>query len=160
MYVPLRSAASITSSPGLASIGLPLTVTSTVSEGAWTSDTGHLVRLGHVGLAADRHRRLGGATAVGDELVAEPHDRGRDRGHGARPERADRGLPRRPGDAGADVVADVEQQGDVVRSAMPVEDPTQHLLEPGGALAARRALAARLAREEPDHAPARLHGIG
>src|SRR5688500_12343794 len=119
----------MTSSPGLASTGRPLISTITVS-GAWVSDTGGLARLRDVGLAVDGDRRLAGAPAVGHELVLEPHDGGRDRRHGRRAERADRRLLRGPGDAGADVVADVEQQRDVVGAAVPVEDAAQDLLQP------------------------------
>src|SRR3546814_11758397 len=65
----------------------------------------------------------------------------------------DGGLLRRPGDGRRDVVAQVEQQGDVLGAALAVEHAAQDLLQPAGALAARRALPARLPGEEAHHAP-------
>src|SRR3546814_3373587 len=128
-------------------------VSTTVSGGAEVSDTGSLLLRGdaghgHVGLARDADGRLGGATAVGDELVLEAHDRRGDRRDRRGAERADGGLLRRPGDPGADVVAHVEQQADVFRAAVAVEHAAHDLLEPARALAARRALAAALPRSE------------
>src|SRR5689334_12834151 len=82
---------------GAASTVLPLMVRTTTSAGAWTSDTGGR-SLRDVRLAVDGDRRLTGATAVGEELVLEPDDGRRDGRHGRRAQRADRGLPRRPGD--------------------------------------------------------------
>src|SRR4249920_3849772 len=156
----------MTSCPGGASCARPSTVmervvlaagasTAPVSAGPWAdgaSGTGRLAVLD----AVDR-------TAVGDvvvELVAEAVDGrryGRDRG-GA--ERADRGLPGRPQEARADVVRHVEQQVQVLGPAAPFQDPGQDALQPGGALAARRALAARLPGEEPHDPPGRLHDVG
>src|SRR3546814_9814628 len=75
-------------------------------------------------------------------------------------ERADGGLLRRPGDPGADVVAHVEQQADVLRAAVAVEHAAHDLLEPARALAARRALAAALQGEEAHDPPGRLHRVG
>src|SRR3954453_17126157 len=103
MKTPCSSAASITSWPFGALTGMPLMVRFTISCG---SGIGRLRSLGQVRGAADVHGRLDRTTDVGLELVAEPHDRGRDGRHGRGAERADRRLPRRPRDAGADVVAD------------------------------------------------------
>ena len=49
---------------------------------------------------------------------------------------------------------------DVGRAAVAVDDAGEDLLEPAGALAARRALAARLPGEEAHDAVAGLHGVG
>src|SRR4051794_11596964 len=112
-----------------------------------------------------------GHAAPGDlrlELRAEAPDGAHDRGHGRRTQRADRGLAGREGDRrqaglleaggrvgpGADVVADVEEEVDVGGSAVAVDDALQDLLQPAGALAAWRALAAGLPGEEAHHAEA------
>src|SRR5688500_16333591 len=126
MYVPARSAAAMSSSPGRASTGRPSTLMVTV----WTVSTSS---------ATDRRSDLEGhpdglgVTAVGDvglELGAEALEGGGDGRHRRRPERADRRLLGRPGDAGADVVADVEEQLEVARAPAPGEDPLEDLLEP------------------------------
>src|SRR3712207_2113753 len=78
-----------------------------------------------------------GAPAVFDVrevLVSEALDRRGDRRHGRRPEGTDRRLLRRPGDAGADVVAHVEQQIEVGLPPGAVLDAMEDLLEPAGAL--------------------------
>src|SRR5687768_14643763 len=152
--MPLRSAASMTSSPGIASMARPSTVICTACS-CWVSDTGDLPgfvradeRIGRAGAdeggALHLDGRLARAADVRLELVLEPHDGGRDRRGGRLAERADGGLLRRPGHADRDVVAHVEQQVHVLGTALPVEDPFQDLLQPVGALTARRALAARL----------------
>src|SRR5678815_594021 len=87
------------------------------------------------------------------ELVAEPMDGRDDRRHRRGPERADGGLSRGPRQPRTDVVGHVEQQVDVFGTPVPVDDPLEHLLEPRTTLATRRALPARLAREEPHDAP-------
>src|SRR5436190_16137094 len=123
----------MSSSPLCASIVRPLMATETVSF--WTS------------VSATR------ATAfldVQQVLVAESLDRRRDRRHRRRPERADRRLLRWPGDAGADVVGHVEQQLEVILTSRASLDAAEDLLEPRRALAAGRALAAALVREEAD----------
>src|SRR4051794_9284066 len=106
MKTPCSSAASITSWPLGAVTGMPLMVSSTVSCG---SGIGRLLRLRQVRGAANVDGRLDGSTHVGLELLAEPHHRRGDRRHRGGAERADRRLARRPADAGADVVADVEE---------------------------------------------------
>src|SRR6476619_6219305 len=106
--MPLRWAAAMISSPGSASTSLPSIVTVTVAFFSSTaSDIGqHLLLVGGVAMARS-------PLDVGLELAPEPaHGRGDGR-HRRRPERADRGLAGRPGDAWADVVADVEQQVEV-----------------------------------------------
>src|SRR3954454_7756756 len=145
MNTPCSSAASITSWPLGAVTGWPLMVSSTVS---WGSGINRLRGLRQVGGAADVNGGLDGTADVGLELRAEPHDRRGDRRHGRGPERADRGLARRPRDAGADVVADVQQHVDVAGTTLAGDDPSEDLLEPRGAFPARRALPARLTREE------------
>src|SRR3546814_11529147 len=109
-------------------------VSTTVSGGAEVSDTGSLLLRGdaghgHVGLARDADGRLGGATAVGDELVLEAHDRRGDRRDRRGAERADGGLLRRPGDPGADVVAQLEKQADAFRAAVAGAKAAHDLLE-------------------------------
>ena len=54
----------------------------------------------------------------------------------------------------------VAEQIDVARLAVAVGDAAADLLEPAGALAARRALTARLVREELQDAPQRLRDVG
>src|SRR5947207_1434828 len=94
---------------------------------------------------------------VHEELVAEHAHRGHDRARDRRPERADRRLLRWPRETGSDVVADVEEQVEVVVAAGARLDAPKHLLEPAAPLAARRALPARLVREEPGDPPRRPH---
>src|SRR3954451_16045287 len=133
--MPWRWAAAITSSPFLASISRPLTVIATASGrgggGGSESDMGRL---------RVRHERAGRGDVV-LELVPEPSEGGRDRRHGGRPQRADRGLAGRPGDAGTDVVAHVAQEVEVLRAPVAVDDAAQDALEPRRALTAGRALA-------------------
>src|SRR5581483_5191807 len=155
MKMPFASATAITSSPCRAAISRPLMVRVTVSL---SSATGGLH--GSVGGAAQRDRRVERPAHIGLELVAEPADRGRDGRNGRRAERADGGLAGRPVDTGADVVADVEEQVDVLRATLPRDDAGEDLLEPRGALTARRALAARLLREEAHDAVAGAHDVG
>src|SRR5687768_2726388 len=123
MNTPCCSAAAITSCPLDAVISRPFTVNVTSSSG--TRGLRCLVRE-----PLHLHGRLHRTTDVRLELVAEAADGGGDGRHGRGPERADRGLSRGPVDPGADVVADVEQQVDVRRTAVAVDDPLQDLLEP------------------------------
>src|SRR3954469_11897558 len=110
----------MSSSPGLASIVTPLTVTvSVVFAGASCS------------VSATRTAPF---LDVEEVLVAEALDRRRDRRDGGRPERADRRLLRRPCDAGRDVVGHVEQQLEVVLAAGAGLDAVHDLLEPRRAL--------------------------
>src|SRR3954452_1131779 len=157
MKTPCSSAASITNWPLGAVTGWPLMVSSTVSSG---SGINRLRGLREVGGTADADRGLDGTADVGLELRAEPHHRRGDRRHRRRAERADRRLARRPRDAGADVVADVEEHVDVARAPLPGDDPAEDLLEPRRSLAARRALAARLTREEAHDAMCGAHDVG
>src|SRR5438270_3203340 len=94
---------------------------------------------------------------VQEELVTEHADRGDDRARDRRPEGADRRLLRRPREPGRDVVADVEEQVEVVVATGTRLDAPQHLLEPAAPLAAGSALPARLVCEEPGDAPRRPH---
>ena len=61
---------------------------------------------------------------------------------------------------GRDAGADVEQQVEVLGPAQAVRHAVQHLLDPAGALAARRALAARLVREELREPPRDEQRVG
>src|SRR5438309_709203 len=90
---------------------------------------------------------------VDEELVAEHLDAGDDRGGDRRAQHADRRLLGRPAQAGRDVVADVEQQVEVGLAALAQLEAAEDLVEPAPALAARRALPARLPVKEPGDAP-------
>src|SRR4051812_11707400 len=115
--MPLRWAAAMISSPGSASISLPSIETVTVAFFSSTaSDIGeHLLLVG--GVAVGRS-----PLEVGLDLAPEPPHGRRDGRHRRRPERADRRLAGRPGDPRADVVADVEQQVEIARAAVAVDD--------------------------------------
>src|SRR5256885_7785110 len=80
-------------------------------------------------------RAPAGANVVA-ELAAELVDVARDRHRGRVAERAEA--------VAEDPVADVEQEVEVVLLGVAVLDPVQELHHPAGALAARRALVARL----------------
>src|SRR4051794_22466895 len=122
------------SSPGLASISRPSTVTVTVvffGASAGVSDTRDL-RAGVIQHGA----------AVLDvvlELAAEELQRRRQRCGRRRTQHADRCLTRRPGEAGADVVGYVQEQVQIAGPAVAVDDPFQDALEPRRAFAARGA---------------------
>src|SRR6478609_3382939 len=122
----------MTSSPGLASTCLPSTVMDT--EVSTSVNGGHLLGCGVVGADEGRALDLDGdlrrSADVGLELVLEAHDRRGDRRGGALAERADGGLLRRPVHADRDVVADVEQQVEVLGPAVAVEDALEDLLQP------------------------------
>src|SRR5437773_11207038 len=89
------------SSPFLASIGRPSRTMLTVSSSV---------------------KRTGPIFDVDEEFVAEHADGGHDRARDGRPERTDRGLLRRPRQAGRDVVARVEQQVEVGLAALALID--------------------------------------
>src|SRR5438270_10477974 len=145
--MPARSAAEMTTSPGLASMARPSTVTVTVSLEVSVCD---------ISTAVSSIRTLA-VFDVDEELVAE-HAHGRDdRGGDGRAEHADRCLLWRPGQTRGDVVADVEQEVEVLLAAGALLDAVHHLVEPARALAARRALTARLVVEEAGDAPRRPH---
>src|SRR3954452_11810953 len=99
------------SSPGFASMSRPSMVTVTVvffGASAGVSDTD------------DLRRGVDDRTPVLDvelELVAEQLEGRRQRRRGRGAEHADRGLPGRPREAGADVVGHVEQEVEVARPA-------------------------------------------
>src|SRR3954451_3942215 len=102
---------------------------------------------------------------VDQELVAEHFDAGHDRGRDRRAEHADGGLLRRPAQPWGDVVAHVEQQVQVRLATLAQLDAAQDLVEPTAALAAGRALPARLPVKEAgdaprgaDHAGGLVHG--
>ena len=62
-------------------------------------------------------------------------------------------MPGGHDEAGREVVAEPEQQVEVLGAAVAVRHPVEHLLDPARALTARRALAARLVGEELGDAP-------
>src|SRR3954451_15176091 len=134
--MPARSAAAMIISPGLASTALPSTVIVIVSG---FDSVVSLIRATTI-------------LDVDEELVAEHPEGGHDRRRDRRAERADRrhvGRPlRRPLDAGADVVAHVHEQLEVLHAAVAGLDAVHDLVEPRRALATGRALPARLAGEE------------
>src|SRR5207248_3384682 len=72
-------------------------------------------------------------------------------------EHADRCLLWRPGQTRGDVVADVEQEVEVLLAAGALLDAVHHLVEPARAFTARRALTARFVVEEAGDAPRRPH---
>src|ERR1700691_2931663 len=94
---------------------------------------------------------------VPDELVTEHRDRRVDRRGNRRSEDADRRLLGRPEESRRDVVAEVEQEVDVFHAPSPVFESVHCALDPARSFAARRALATRLAREEPGDAPRSAH---
>src|SRR3954447_25497740 len=122
MNTPCCSAAAMTSWPLGAVISRPLTVSVTSSSSGIRGLGGAVRQPRH------RHGRLHRGTEVRLELVAEATEGRRDRRHRRRSERTDRGLARGPVDARADVVADVEEQVDVLRAAVPVDDALKDLL--------------------------------
>src|SRR3954469_20849112 len=107
--------------------------------------------------ASVRRERAGAVLDVDEELVAEQADGRHDRAGDGRPERADGGLLRRPGEPGGDVVEHVDQQVEVGLAALAGLDAVHDLLGPAAAFTARRALTARLAVEELAEAPGRPH---
>src|SRR5437763_16322370 len=139
--MPARSAAAMIISSGLAWTALPSTVMVIVSGSAsdfWSVPSAK------------------GAAAfldVDQELVAKHLDGRGDRRWDRRPQHADRRLLGRPGEFGSEVVAHVEQQVEVALPAPAQLDTAHDLVQPATALAAGRALAARLAVEEPGDAP-------
>src|SRR5260221_12377738 len=118
MNTPCCSAAAITSWPLGAVISRPLTVSVTASSG--TRGLRCLVRE-----TVHLHGRFERATDIRLELVAKAPDGGRDRRHGGGTERTDRGLPGRPADAGADVVAHVEEQVDAFGTPVAIDAALQ-----------------------------------
>src|SRR3954447_5615777 len=103
--------------------------------------------------ASVRRERAGAVLDVDEELVAEHADGRHDRARDGRAQRADGGLLRRPGEPGGDVVEHVDQQVEIGLAALPRLDAVHDLLGPPAAFAARRALPARPAVEEPAEAP-------
>src|SRR5687768_13695472 len=136
----------MSSSSGLASMATPFTVTVTVVlAGASCS------------VSATWTPPL---FDVEEVLVAEAVHRRDDRRDRRRAERADRRLLRRPCETGRDVVADVEQQLEVVLATGARLDAVHDLLEPRRALSARGALAAGLVGEEAHEVPRRADRAG
>src|SRR3954469_23637613 len=119
MYVPVRSAAAMSSSPGFASMAVPLMVTVTVSLCTSVSAT-----------------RAAPFLDVEEVLVAEVLERRHDRPRRRLAERADRRSLRGPRQADVDVVRDVEQQLEVLLATVPVLDAVHRLLQPARAFAA------------------------
>ena len=150
--MPLSCAALINSSPGCASNVTPSTVTVTVvffASGASDSVVGHAC----TPASCCRSQAL-------EHLVAEELVHAGDAAHRRRTERADRGLhERRVRDAGRDVAADRDQEIEVVGTTRAVRHAVEHLLDPARAFAARRALAARLVREELGEPPRDEHRV-
>ena len=99
-----------------------------------------------------RVERAAAVLEVGDVLVAEVLDRRGDRAGRAVAERAERPAE--------DVVALVEQLLEVGLGALALLEPREHLHQPPGALAARRALAAGLVLVELRPAQHRAHHAG
>src|ERR1035437_1513887 len=66
---------------------------------------------------------------VGHEIVAEHAQRGVDRRRDRRTQHADGGLLRRPGQSRGDVVAEVEQQVEVLHTSATVFEAVQHALD-------------------------------
>src|SRR5579875_1346927 len=127
--------------------------------GGVVSDTGGAPGEGPTGQAV-RRERAAALPDVGEVLVPEHADAGRDGGRDGRAQDADRGLRRRPRHAGRDVVADVHQQVEVLGAPLARLDALHDLLDPAPALPARRALPAGLAVEEADDAPRGPHDAG
>src|SRR5512139_3172707 len=99
--------------------------------------------------------RLDDAVAVLDvmlELVPEVSDETLHRPRGRVAERAD--------GVAFDVVGDADQQVHVFHAALAGEDAPQRAVQPAGALAARRALAARLHVVEARQALEHPHHVG
>src|SRR3954463_11544268 len=137
----------MTSSPGNASMSRPSTDTVTVvffaASGA--SDTSDL----HARLADHRPAVLDVVLELGAEQLERRRQWRRCRGS----QHADRRLARRPRETGTDVVGHIEQEIEVARASVPVDDAAQDALEPCRAFTARRALAAALLGEEAHQAP-------
>src|SRR5664280_639480 len=152
MNVPARSAAAISSSPLRAWTVRPSRVNSTSSAGASSGVPSGLVDWSLIGAVP--------LLDVDQELVAEHGDGRADRGRDGRTQDADRGLLRRPGQPGRDVVAGVEQEVEVLLAALAPLDALHDPLEPARSLAARRALPARLTGEELGDPPGRPDGAG
>src|ERR1700761_9643481 len=85
---------------------------------------------------------------VDQELVAEHADTRGDRRGDGRAEHADGRLLGRPGHAGRDVAAQVHEKVQIFLAPVAILNSPHDALEPARALAARRALPARLAGEE------------
>src|SRR5437588_6362916 len=139
--MPARSAAAITTSPGCASMARPSTVTVTVSLLVCCS-------VCDISTAGSSGERALPVFDVDEELVAEHADGRDDRRGDGRAEDADRCLPRRPGQTRGDVVADVEEEVEVLFPSGAALDSVHDLVDPAGALSAGGALATRLVVEE------------
>src|SRR3974390_2241683 len=153
MKVPDRSAAAMSSSPLWARAGRPSRVNSTGgASGMAVAGVAAGVALAVATAAAEEE----GGSAIGartlfdvdEELVTEQLDARADRRGDRGPEHADGRLLGGPGQPGRDVVARVEQEIEVLLATVPGLDALQDPLQPARALAAWRALAAGLAREE------------
>src|SRR5271155_3564138 len=160
MYVPARSAAAISSSPFLAVTLRPSRVKVLVPS-SWASGASASVGLETFAVSVKGTPPF---LHVHQELVAEHADARRDRRRDRRPEHADGGLLRGPGHARGDVVAQVHEEVQIFLAPVAVLNSVHDALQPARALAAGRALAARLAGEElgdaprgADHARGRVH---
>src|ERR1700722_2820331 len=154
MNVPACSAAAMRNCPAGAVTSVPsrvkVTVASASTLGAmpWCEvTTGSAIRTTPV---LDVHQ----------DVVTEHPDGRRDRRRDRRAQDADRRLLRGPRHARRQVVAHVHQEVHVRLTPVAVLDAAQDLLEPAAALAARRALAARLAPEEARDPPRGAHHAG
>src|ERR1017187_2270202 len=141
MSVPARSATSMTNSPGLASNSRPSMVRDT--EVRITSVMG-----------------TSSVTDVFNEVVAKHVDGRVNRGGNRRAEHADGRLLGWPSEAGSNVVAEIEQQVEVLDPSTPVLQSVQDALEPSRTFATGRALSAGLASEELGNAPGSAHHAG
>src|ERR1700722_18217046 len=144
MYVPARSAAAMSSSPFLAVTSRPssvkVCVPSSLPLDARASVGLPVLAVSVKGTPPFLH--------VHQELVAEHADARRDGRRDRRSENADGGLLRRPGHAGRDVVAQVHEEVQIFLAPVAILNSVHDPLQPARALAAGRALAARLAGEE------------
>src|SRR5580704_1705185 len=139
MKVPARSAAAMSISPLRAVTSRPSRVKVTVSTGAPSTPvaTDGPVPAEELSREAVVGSLIGAALVfdVHEELVAEHLDgRGDGRGDGGA-EHADGGLLGRPGQAGSDVVARIEEEVEVLLAAVARLDAGHDALEPARALA-------------------------
>src|SRR5674476_961742 len=155
MNVPARSAAAINISPLRAVTCRPSRVNVTCPS----ATSGGTVWAGSAVVARST---IGTAPLldVDEELIPEHLDGRSDGRRDGGPQHADGGLLGWPGQPGGDVVADIEQEVEVVFPAVAGLDPLHDLLQPTGALPARRALPARLPGEELGDPPRRPNRTG
>src|SRR5215467_6607662 len=147
--MPLRSVARMTVSPLCACTGTPSTTMLTRSSAMSVSVCARSGRLrplavGHEAPSAVIDHVLELVTVVLEEALHRP---GRGVAEGAD------GVP-------LDVVRDIEQQSQLLAARLPGEHALEHAVHPAGALAAGRALPARLRHVEARDALERPHHAG